>query len=144
MGVKSRSGLVAVVLFAIPSLAFAGRAEREFQTEMTAKSGEIKTAIRNSCGCGPDISVNVASYPDVVGRNGNNVRYTLDALAALGTEFCTSDAEKQIFCSHVRTVEIKFHASACSAVITGTKLTLETSACYTDSSFIRSSALDAL
>ncbi len=144
MHVKSKSGLLVVVMFAIPSLAFAGRAEREFQREVGTKAGEIKTAIRNTCGCGPDITVNVASYPDVESRNANNVRYTLDALATLGTEFCTSADEKAIFCRHVRTVEIKFHASTCSATLTGTKLTLETSACYTDSAFIRSRALDSL
>ncbi len=140
MQVSSKMGWLVLVALSIPGLAFAGRAERDMQREVTPKVGETRAAVRNACGCDTNIDVRWSSYPNVVKMN--TVSYTLADIKEVAEGFCTSDEEKQIFCRNVRSWEVKF-GEECTATLASGKMTLTSNECHPDPHIIRP-VLDAL
>ena len=105
---KSRfHAFVAVTLaLAIPSLAAAGKPERDRQKELEPKVAETKTAVKKLCGCDIPVSVQYESYPKA-----DDMLRVPDALSSLVEALqndCDDANEKAILCKNLKGYVVKF------------------------------------
>ena len=96
---------LALVLLALPILAFAGKEEREFmKSDVTPAIEEAQKTFKASCGCGLKIDVNVDSFKTK--DHLFQVKYTAQNVGEESKKYCTDADSKKAVCK-MKTLEIK-------------------------------------